>query len=51
MTQRYGLPKAVTGLVGFLRGGYPHGAPDHGYVPLLALMPTTALDGVKPRRD
>ena len=27
----------------WLRAGYPSGAPPHGYVPLIALMPSPAL--------
>ena len=34
----------VSRVVGFLRAGYPAGAPAVGYVPLLALMPRRASD-------
>jgi Protein of unknown function (DUF3349) len=30
--------------IGWLRGGYPQGAPRHGYVPLIALMPGAAAN-------
>jgi hypothetical protein len=34
--------------VRWLRAGYPDGAPDRGYSPLLALMPAKAPDGENP---
>ncbi|MGO8730012.1 MAG: DUF3349 domain-containing protein [Streptosporangiaceae bacterium] len=32
----------LTRLLGWLRAGYPSGAPPHGHVPLIALMPSPA---------
>ncbi len=34
----------VSKMVGFLRAGYPPGAPARGYVPLLALLPRRLSD-------
>jgi hypothetical protein len=34
-----GLTARVASIIGFLRAGYPTGAPAKGYVPLLALLP------------
>jgi hypothetical protein len=34
----------VSSIVGFLRAGYPSGAPPLGYVPLLALLPRRISD-------
>jgi hypothetical protein len=34
--------------VRWLRAGYPDGAPDRGYSPLLALMPAKAPTGENP---
>lgn len=34
----------VSSITAFLRAGYPSGAPDVGYVPLLALLPRRVSD-------
>jgi hypothetical protein len=34
----------MSGIVAFLRAGYPSGAPVTGYVPLLALLPRRVSD-------
>lgn len=39
-----GWGSCVSGVVGFLRAGYPNGAPVTGYVPLLALLPRRVSD-------
>jgi hypothetical protein len=36
------LPSYLTKPLRWLRAGYPAGAPRHGYVPLIALMPGPA---------
>jgi len=38
------LPSFLARIVGWLRAGYPHGAPEHGYIPLLALLGTHLTD-------
>ncbi len=38
------LPSWLSKLVRWLRAGYPQGAPRHSYVPLLALMPSKAVE-------
>jgi hypothetical protein len=38
------LPSLLTRVVGWLRAGYPHGAPGHGYIPLIALLGTRITD-------
>jgi len=38
------LPSWLSKPVRWLRAGYPHGAPRHSYVPLLALMPSKAVE-------
>lgn len=39
-----GLAARVTGVMAFLRAGYPNGAPAVGYAPLLALLPRRVSD-------
>ena len=36
------LSSYLARLLRWLRAGYPPGAPSHGYVPLIALMPSPA---------
>jgi Protein of unknown function (DUF3349) len=36
------LPSYLTRPLTWLRAGYPSGAPRHGYVPLIALIPSPA---------
>ena len=36
------LSSYLTRLLRWLRAGYPSGAPPHGHVPLIALMPSPA---------
>ncbi len=38
------LPSRLTKAVRWLRAGYPQGAPRHGYLPLVALMPSKAAE-------
>lgn len=38
------LTERVSGLLAFLRAGYPSGAPALGYAPLLALLPRRVSD-------
>jgi len=38
------LPSWLSKPVSWLRAGYPKGAPRHGYAPLLALMPSKAVE-------
>ena len=39
-----GWSDRVASIVAFLRAGYPSGAPDLGYAPLLALLPRRVSD-------
>ena len=39
-----GTGARVSGIIAFLRAGYPSGAPAIGYVPLLALLPRRVSD-------
>src|ERR1700744_3290526 len=39
-----GMRALIPSVVGFLRAGYPQGAPARGYVPLLALLPRRVSD-------
>ena len=39
-----GWGSCVSGVVAFLRAGYPNSAPGTGYVPLLALLPRRVSD-------
>ena len=37
------LSSYLTRLLRWLRAGYPTGAPSHGHIPLIALMPSPAV--------
>jgi hypothetical protein len=41
-------PSYLTKPLRWLRAGYPAGAPRHGYVPLIALMPSPAAQTEDP---
>jgi hypothetical protein len=43
------LQSVLAGLVTWLRAGYPQHATEHGYIPLIALMPATARTDGAPR--
>ena len=36
------IAPVLNSIVGWLRTGYPHGVPEQDYVPLLALLATSA---------